>query len=134
MRCLRRAQAALELALVLPLVLMAFLGFVAVGQIYVRQEALSSTAAYVARRAATLPDGTMSKWPASLTGDAREVLGGLFDPAEVKVEIAPDTVPYPCYPNQIAVRVSAPLSVDVPFYGKLSATMAGSARSLCERD
>jgi Flp pilus assembly protein TadG len=124
-----------EFSLALPLLVMMIMGFITIGELYIRQQILVDTAGYIARRASLLSgaDSTRPAWP-DYRSDAREILKEGFDPDSVTVNITPSGIPDPCYPHRITVTVRAGWYRDVPFYGRLGAELAGTSHAMCEKE
>jgi hypothetical protein len=130
-----RGSAAVEFALVLPLLLVIVVGVVQFGLVFHTRMSLQS-AAREGGRVASVP-GVGS---AEVVSRVSSALGGADDlrcppgPGENCIKITPEqAVPCDERPGQeVVVEVSAPHSLEIPFFGSRALTLTGRAVFRCE--
>lgn len=125
-----RGAAAVEFALVLPVLVLLLFGIVFFAIGYNRKQGLQAAAREGARLAA-LPQSTQG----DITGRVKDALDGVVDPDDVSVAISlPGTHPCDLQPSgtRVKVTVTAPFTYDIPLFGSETITMAGKGEFRCE--
>jgi hypothetical protein len=115
-----KAQAVVEFAIVLPVLLLLVLGLINLGVLVNAQIILTQAAWEGARAGATL-DPDRDQGDARIRGAARNALSGLVDADAVTIEIIPeqavrDAMPWPNPRGEaLTVRLAYPISLTLPF-------------------
>jgi Flp pilus assembly protein TadG len=124
-----RGVAAVEFALVLPLLMMLVFGVVQFGLLFNRQQALHAAAREGARVAA-LPSSTQTE----ISGRATSALEGIPMEGTPTVVIIPN-ITQPCrnrLGETVTVEVSVPTTIEIPMWGTQSRTLIGRGEFRCE--
>jgi hypothetical protein len=117
---MRRGQAVVEFAIVLPILLLLILGLVNLGVLVNAQIILTQAVWEGARAGATL-DPSTEDGDAIIQGAVRAALSGLTDPDAMTLEIAPseaerDAMPWPKPRGEpLTVRLEYPTTLSLPF-------------------
>jgi Flp pilus assembly protein TadG len=122
--------AAVEFAIVLPVLVMLLFGIVQMSMAFNRSQGLHAAAREGARLAA-LRQTTRSQ----IEGRVRDALDGVVkDPAAVAISITPSSN-QPCNlrPGEsVVVTASHPTELDIPLWGKQTLTLTGRGTFRCE--
>ena len=122
--------AAVELAIVLPILIVLVFGIFQFSLAYNRQQGLHA-AAREGARLASLPDTTS----AEITQRVDDALEGVFDdPADSDINVDPGLT-QPCNGRSgqtVVVTVTADNTVDIPMFGSPSVTLTGRGEFRCE--
>lgn len=122
-----RGAAAVELALVLPILIVLVFGIFQFSLAYNRQQGLHA-AAREGARIASLPDTTS----AEIATRVEDALAGVFDdPADYDTNVDPG----PCEGRSgetVVVTVTADNTIDIPMFGSPSVTLTGRGEFRCE--
>jgi Flp pilus assembly protein TadG len=128
-----RGAAAVEFALVLPLLVVLVFGIVEFSIAYNHKQGLHAAAREGARLAA-LPQSSES----DVADKVRDALDGVLNTTEINaatITITPDKT-HPCDGaapgTHVVVTVSAPDALDVPFVTNSTVTLTGKGEFLCE--
>jgi Flp pilus assembly protein TadG len=124
-----RGAAAVEFALVVPLLVLLVFGIVQFGIAYNRVQGLQA-AAREGARLGSLPQTTQSQISSRVTS----ALAGVPFNGAPTVSISPNTS-QPCNNNSggtVTVTVSAVTSIDIPIWGTVSKTLTGKGQFKCE--
>jgi Flp pilus assembly protein TadG len=128
-----RGAAAVEFALILPLLVILVFGIVEFSIAYNHKQGLQAAAREGARLAA-LPQSTQS----DVADRVRSALSGVFNTTEINaatITVTPSTT-HPCDGaapgTHVVVTVSAPDALDVPFVTNSTVTLTGKGEFLCE--
>lgn len=124
-----RGAAAIEFALVLPLLMMLVFGAIQFGTLFNRQQALHAAAREGARVAA-LPSTTLSE----IQTYANNALDGVSMAGTPTVTVTPN-INRPCENRRgepVIVQVSVPTTIEIPVWGTESKTLTGRGEFRCE--
>jgi len=125
-----RGAAAVEFALVLPLLVLLVFGIVQFSIVYNRAQGLHA-AAREGARIASLPQTTQSE----ITTRVMDALDGVTLSAPPSITVTPSTT-QPCKnhpPGQtVTVRVNAQTTIDIPIWGSVTKTLTGKGEFRCE--
>jgi Flp pilus assembly protein TadG len=124
-----RGSAAVEFALVLPLLVVLVFGIVQFGIAYNRTQGLQA-AAREGARLASLPQSTQS----DVTTRVNNALAGVPFDTPPTITVTPSAT-QPCNNNSggtVTVTVSAVTSIDIPVWGSVSKTLTGKGQFRCE--
>jgi Flp pilus assembly protein TadG len=124
-----RGAAAVEFALILPLLITLVFGVVQFGLLFNRQQALHASAREGARLAA-LPSSTQ----AEIETLALATLNGVPTATTPTVTIEPN-VTRPCegrLGETVVVTVSVPTTIEIPLWGSAAKTITGRGEFRCE--
>ena len=124
-----RGAAAVEFALVLPLLMMVVFGAIQIGTLFNRQQGLHAAAREGARIAA-LPLTTQTEITAATTS----ALDGVVLAGSPTITITPN-VTQPCEnrPGEpVVVEISVPTALEIPMYGTVTKTLKGRGEFRCE--
>ena len=128
-----RGAAAVEFALVLPLLLVLVFGIVEFSIAYNHKQGLHAAAREGARLAA-LPQSPET----DVTDKVRDALSGVLNSDEITaatITVTPDKT-HPCDGatpgTHVVVTVSAPDQLDIPLFTSTSLTLTGKGEFLCE--
>ncbi len=126
-----RGAAAVEFALVVPILILLIFGIAWFGIGYNRKQGLQAAAREGARLAA-LPQSTNT----DITAKVNSALNGVLAASSSRtITVSPaDTRPCDLKPpgTRVTVTVSAPFTYDVPLFGNGTMTMTGRGEFLCE--
>ena len=124
-----RGAAAVEFALILPLLITLVFGIVQFGLLFNRQQALHASAREGARLAA-LPSSTKTE----IETLALATLDGVPTSSTPTVTISPN-VTRPCEGRlglTVVVTVSVPTTIEIPLWGTAAKTLSGRGEFRCE--
>ena len=124
-----RGAAAIEFALVLPLLVLLVFGIVQFSIVYNRAQGLHA-AAREGARLASLPQTTQS----DIDSRVMDALDGVSLDGTPTITVTPAD-PQPCKDRTgqtVTVSVSAATDVDIPLWGSLTQTLTGNGEFRCE--
>jgi Flp pilus assembly protein TadG len=124
-----RGAAAVEFALVLPVLVLLVFGIVQFSIVYNRSQGLHA-AAREGARIASLPQTTQSQINARIM----DALDGVSLSGTPTITVTPSTT-QPCLNRQgqtVTVSVSAVTDIDIPVWGSVSQTLSGKGEFRCE--
>lgn len=124
-----RGAAAIEFALILPLLIMLVFGIIQFGVLFNRQQGLHA-AAREGARIASISNTTQPE----IVARVNDTLTGVSLSEAPTVTITPNTTE-PCRNRTgltVVVEVSAPSSIEIPMWGAKSFTLSGRGEYRCE--
>ena len=126
----QRGAAAVEFALVLPILILLIFGIVQFSILFNRQQGLHAAAREGARYAA-LPNHSQE----DVVGRVEAALSGVISPSDVTITVLPDK-DHPCdlQPNGTAaiVEIRMDAELDIPLFGVRAGTLTGRGEFRCE--